>query len=108
MFTRVSSVLNRDTKSYGRQFLCDGKEETCWNSDQGDEQWIVVNFGKPVKISKIELKFQGGFCSAQVLLERLDSTKSIEQQSFDKVFEFYPKDANSSQVGFVILIGKSL
>lgn len=31
---RVSSVLNRDTKSYGRQFLCDGKEETCWNSDQ--------------------------------------------------------------------------
>jgi hypothetical protein len=31
---RVSSVLNRDTKSYGKNFLCDGKEETCWNSDQ--------------------------------------------------------------------------
>ena len=35
---RVSSVLNKDTKSYGKQFLCDGKEETCWNSDQ------VLNF----------------------------------------------------------------
>jgi hypothetical protein len=32
--TRVSTVLNKDTKSYGKQFLCDGKEETCWNSDQ--------------------------------------------------------------------------
>jgi hypothetical protein len=31
---RVSSVLNKDTKSYGKQFLSDGKEETCWNSDQ--------------------------------------------------------------------------
>ena len=31
---RVSSVLNKDNKSYGKQFLCDGKEETCWNSDQ--------------------------------------------------------------------------
>ena len=31
---RVSSVLNKETKSYGKQFLTDNKEETCWNSDQ--------------------------------------------------------------------------
>ncbi|RMB89773.1 hypothetical protein DUI87_33788 [Hirundo rustica rustica] len=32
--TRVSSVLNRDVKHFGKQHLFDGSEETCWNSDQ--------------------------------------------------------------------------
>ena len=31
---RVSSTLNRDTKQFGKKFLFDDKEETCWNSDQ--------------------------------------------------------------------------
>lgn len=31
---RVSSVLNRDVKQYGKKFMFDCNEETCWNSDQ--------------------------------------------------------------------------
>ena len=31
---RVSSVLGREVKSYGKQYLFDGCNETCWNSDQ--------------------------------------------------------------------------
>lgn len=34
MINRVSSVLNRDTTSFGKQHLTDGSEETCWNSEQ--------------------------------------------------------------------------
>ena len=30
----VSSVLDRNAKEYGKQFLLDGEEDTCWNSDQ--------------------------------------------------------------------------
>ena len=30
----VSSVLDRNAKEYGKQFLYDGREDTCWNSDQ--------------------------------------------------------------------------
>ena len=30
----VSSVLNRDTREFGKKNLFDGCEETCWNSDQ--------------------------------------------------------------------------
>lgn len=37
---RVSSVLNRDTKQYGKQYLFDGNEETCWNS--GQVQWVLM------------------------------------------------------------------
>ncbi len=31
---KVSSVLQRDVKNYGKQYLIDGNEDTCWNSDQ--------------------------------------------------------------------------
>ena len=34
---RVSSVLNRDVKQFGKKHLLDGDEETCWNSDQVNE-----------------------------------------------------------------------
>ena len=30
----MSSVLNRDVKQFGKKFMFDGEEETCWNSDQ--------------------------------------------------------------------------
>lgn len=31
---RVSSVLNRDVKQFGKKHMFDTSEETCWNSDQ--------------------------------------------------------------------------
>jgi len=30
----VSSVLNKDIKQYGKKYLFDGEDDTCWNSDQ--------------------------------------------------------------------------
>jgi hypothetical protein len=39
---KVSSVLNRNVKEFGKQFLFDGREDTCWNSDQGSPQIIQV------------------------------------------------------------------
>jgi len=34
MVYRVSSVLNRDNKQFGKKFMFDDQDETCWNSDQ--------------------------------------------------------------------------
>lgn len=96
IFYRVSSVLNKDTKSYGKQYLADGKEETCWNSDQGPNQWIIVTFSKPVIVKQIELKFQGGFCSSKFQLESASHVDS--KRVFSKLNEFYPQDINSTQV----------
>lgn len=31
---RVSSVLNRNSRQFGKKYLFDEDEETCWNSDQ--------------------------------------------------------------------------
>lgn len=60
---------------------------------QGAEQWIVVNFEKKVRVKKIEIKFQGGFCAAQMRLEILNAEKKFHHLS-----DFYPQDSNSSQV----------
>ncbi|KAF9957211.1 Nuclear receptor 2C2-associated protein [Modicella reniformis] len=58
---KVSSVLNRETALYGKQFLTDDSEETCWNSESGSPQFIVMDFGRKVQVETIQLMFQGGF-----------------------------------------------
>lgn len=78
---RVSSVLNKDVKQFGKQHLIDGSEETCWNSDsvcadsvvssehevrvclsafnQGVPQFIVAEFDEDVRPRQLTLMFQG-------------------------------------------------
>ena len=53
-----------------------------------------MNFSNPVVIDKIEIKFQGGFCSSHAKLEAYIP----DEKSFVNVFEFYPEDINSTQV----------
>jgi hypothetical protein len=50
----VSSVQNKNAKEYGKKHLYDGKEETCWNSDQGLPQHITVKYSSPVAIRKFK------------------------------------------------------
>jgi len=63
---KVSSVLNKNVKEFGKQFLFDGREDTCWNSDQGSPQTILISFQKPhAKIGQLQIQFQGGFVGTQ-------------------------------------------
>ncbi|TNM87422.1 hypothetical protein fugu_005643 [Takifugu bimaculatus] len=65
----VSSVLNRDVKQYGKKYLFDCNEETCWNSDQGERQWVILEFPQSVKVSELRIQFQGGFSAGTCRLE---------------------------------------
>nr|XP_047908416.1 nuclear receptor 2C2-associated protein isoform X2 [Anser cygnoides] len=67
--TRVSSVLNRDVKQFGKKHMFDANEETCWNSDQGARQWVALDFPRTVKVSQLHIQFQGGFSSRLCTLE---------------------------------------
>ncbi|XP_065559232.1 nuclear receptor 2C2-associated protein-like [Artemia franciscana] len=84
--TKVSSVLERNTKEYGKQYLFDDKDDTCWNSDQGLPQWVWVEFESPVCLKAMEIQFQGGFAGQECVL-----TAESEE------CRFYPKDNNSLQ-----------
>ncbi|XP_033750742.1 nuclear receptor 2C2-associated protein-like [Pecten maximus] len=88
---RVSSVLNRDTRQFGKKYLFDGEEDTCWNSDQGLPQWIHVNLDTGCDIAEIQIKFQGGFAGKDCCLE------AHTDEEIKKIMDFYPEDVNSLQ-----------
>ncbi|XP_029469920.1 nuclear receptor 2C2-associated protein [Rhinatrema bivittatum] len=90
--SRVSSVLNKDAKQFGKKYLFDGNEDTCWNSDQGTPQWILLEFPKSVEISHLHIQFQGGFASRTCRLE--GCTKN---EAFEKITDLYPEDINALQ-----------
>ncbi|KAK3798627.1 hypothetical protein RRG08_019114 [Elysia crispata] len=91
--TRVSSVLNKDVKQFGKKHLFDGDEETCWNSDQGSPQWIVVEFSESVPVSQLDIQFQGGFVGKTCWVEAIQSG----QESFVRLHSFFPQDINQIQ-----------
>lgn len=76
--SRVSSVLHRNTRQFGKKHLFDQDEETCWNSDQGPSQWVVLEFPQRVRVSQLQIQFQGGFSSRR---GRLEGGRGSEQDS---------------------------
>ncbi|XP_077290965.1 nuclear receptor 2C2-associated protein [Arctopsyche grandis] len=88
---RVSSVLNRDATQYGKILMFDGKEDTCWCSENESPQWVALQWKSPRTISAYNIQFQGGFVGhdCEIILVRDDGSKAIEP--------FYPEDNNSVQ-----------
>ncbi|EHB16735.1 Nuclear receptor 2C2-associated protein [Heterocephalus glaber] len=91
--SRVSSVLNRNTRQFGKKHLFDQDEETCWTSDQGPSQWVTLKFPQRVRVSQLQIQFQGGFSSHRGCLEG-----SKQGEALSKIIVFYPKDNNSLQI----------
>ncbi|NXG73016.1 NR2CA protein, partial [Baryphthengus martii] len=92
---RVSSVLNRDVKQFGKQHMFDPSEETCWNSDQGTCQWVTLDFPHAVKVSQLHIQFQGGFSSRLCTLEGCRAGEELV-----KLSDLYPEDTNAMQISF--------
>lgn len=84
---KVSSVLNKNVKEFGKKYLFDGREDTCWNSDQGSPQFVQILFEEKKAIGKLEIQFQGGFVGTQCHVLVNDDTK----------VEFFPEDTNKLQ-----------
>ena len=63
---KVSSVLNKNSKQFGKDFLYGNNSETCWNSDTGAGQFIKVKMNENYFVKNLvglELMFQGIFSS---------------------------------------------
>lgn len=90
--SKVSSVLNRNTRQFGKKHLFDQDEETCWNSDQGPIQWVSLEFPQCIRVSQLQIQFQGGFSSRRGRLEGSQGSETL-----GKIVEFYPEDNNSLQ-----------
>ncbi|XP_034036185.1 nuclear receptor 2C2-associated protein [Thalassophryne amazonica] len=90
--SRVSSVLNRDVKQFGKKYMFDSREDTCWNSDQGECQWVILEFPQSVEVSQLKVQFQGGFSAKTCRLEGCPKDGNLTVIS-----HFYPDDNNSVQ-----------
>ncbi|XP_076134889.1 nuclear receptor 2C2-associated protein [Alosa pseudoharengus] len=90
--SRVSSVLNRDVKQFGKKYMFDSNEETCWNSDQGDSQWVLLEFPHSVRVTEVKVQFQGGFSGRTCRLQGC-----LQKNDFAQITDFYPEDDNSLQ-----------
>lgn len=101
--SRVSSVLNRDVRSFGKKHLFDGREDTCWNSEQGRPQWVHLQFpagqaAGGVTVGAVALMFQGGFVGKDCRLEALVGGAGDAPARFETRLRFYPEDNNRLQV----------
>ncbi|XP_012265897.2 nuclear receptor 2C2-associated protein [Athalia rosae] len=90
--SRVSSVLNKDVKTFGKKYLFDDCDETCWNSDQGSPQWIMVDFENEIELGSFEIQFQGGFVGKDCVIETGQDYRSLQPAE-----PFYPEDINPLQ-----------
>lgn len=90
---RVSSVLNRNVKEFGKKFLFDGRDDTCWNSEQGTPQWVQINYGCEKEVTELHIMFQGGFAGKSCWVE----VKKSEGGEFERAADFFPEDTNKLQ-----------
>ena len=49
--------------------MFDGNTDTCWNSDQGSPQYVVIDFGRQVVPTALSIMFQGGFAGVDGTVE---------------------------------------
>lgn len=49
--------------------MFDESHDTCWNSDQGSPQWILLDFTEVVSFTSIAFTFQGGFVGQEANIE---------------------------------------
>lgn len=92
---RVSSVLNRNVKLYGKKHLIDSNPETCWNSDSGSPQWIEFSFAVPLRLSAVQLQFQGGFAGLETVVEAWNGACLTDSERH--IASLHPRDDNSMQ-----------
>lgn len=73
--------------------MFDKKEDTCWNSDQGSPQFVILEFPEEFQVKEIHTQFQGGFVGKECSVEG-----GLSSSSLTPFGEFYPDDCNALQI----------
>eukprot|EP01041_Mallomonas_annulata_P011351 gene11351-23758_t len=88
---KVSSVLNKLAEFAGSNMF-DYERDSCWNSDQGTPQFVLIDFNRIVNMSEIRIAFQGGFVGQRSIIEG-----GITLENLTYIDEIHPLDDNSLQ-----------
>ena len=63
---RASSIIKENSAEYKAKNVLDEDMGTCWSSDAGSPQHLLMDFIQPVKIAEIRIMFQGGFAGKNI------------------------------------------
>lgn len=91
-FPRVSSVLGRDAKTYGKQFLFDGCEDTAWNSDQ------VTGYKIFIYIFLINFNFSSGYSTVDII--EIQQSDNIDRIYHPVPWRLHTKEHLPSKISF--------
>ena len=87
-----------DQASFRKQHIIDGKDDTCWNSDEGKQQFVVFRFASPVNISRVDLTFQGGFAPKSLnIAVGISHPQDPSKMLFKPIADYQVVDTNSEQ-----------
>lgn len=78
--------------------MFDNSKDTCWCSDQGQSQSIIIDFKRVVDIKQLEIMFQGGFIAKNCKLYGAIVEKVEGAVNLKLIQEFLPKDKNDNQL----------
>ncbi|TKS74748.1 Nuclear receptor 2C2-associated protein TR4 orphan receptor-associated 16 kDa protein -like protein [Collichthys lucidus] len=67
------------------------------DSEQGEYQWVFLEFPQSVKVSELKVQFQGGFSAKTCRLEGCP-----KGGDFTVISHLYPEDNNSLQISFSV------
>lgn len=69
---QASSTVTKDGQSHPPENAVDGDSNTRWSSEFSDPQWIAVDLGEPVRISRVELAWEAACARAYAIQVSLD------------------------------------
>ena len=71
---KASSLVKENSADYVGRNVFSGDLSTCWSSDSGSPQFVLVDFQTAVRIAEVRIMFQGGFAGTfifcPILLQR--------------------------------------
>lgn len=85
-------MLQKNGKLYGALNALEEGDSNCWNSDAGDTQYFVIDFGgRNVTVHELRLQFQAGFSSEICRIEVQTTTSDGSWQATEEELE--PSDS---------------
>mmetsp|Transcript_14647 Transcript_14647/g.16759 ORF Transcript_14647/g.16759 Transcript_14647/m.16759 type:complete len:157 (-) Transcript_14647:184-654(-) len=91
----ASTILEKKVKLYGPQNVLKDSDKNCWNSDQGEKQFLVIKFGRTISVQKLCIEFQAGFVS-EIL--RVYGKADDDNAQWKEIDEFDVEDSLQPQI----------
>jgi beta-galactosidase len=81
---QASSSTTKDGVQYPAQNAVDGNSSTRWSSDFSDPQWLAVDLGDTVTVSRVELLWEAAFATSYAIQVSADGQTWKDVYATDK------------------------